>query len=94
MLVEKVAEYCHPRYYKGLPNQLFLNQGNGTFKDVSKEWGIRDHIGKGMGVAWPTTTPMASLTSSSPTTPGTTFSSITSATNYEEVAFQTKRRPR
>jgi hypothetical protein len=50
-VVEKVAEYCHPRYYKGQPNQLFLNQGDGTFKDVSKEWGIREHIGKGMGVA-------------------------------------------
>lgn len=49
-MVETVAEYCHPRYYKGLPNQLFLNQGDGTFKDVSKEWGLRDHIGKGMGV--------------------------------------------
>ncbi|MGA8086637.1 MAG: CRTAC1 family protein [Terracidiphilus sp.] len=49
-VIEGVAEYCHPRYYKGLPNQLFLNQGDGTFKDVSKEWGIRDHVGKGMGV--------------------------------------------
>jgi hypothetical protein len=50
-LVETVAEYCHPRYYKGLPNQLFLNRGDGTFKDISKEWGIRDHVGKGMGAA-------------------------------------------
>jgi hypothetical protein len=49
-VIETVAEYCHPRYYKGQPNQLFLNQGDGTFKDVSKEWGIRDHVGKGMGV--------------------------------------------
>jgi hypothetical protein len=49
-ITEAVAEYCHPRYYKGQPNQLFLNQGDGTFKDVSKEWGIRDHVGKGMGV--------------------------------------------
>ncbi|MGC1423243.1 MAG: CRTAC1 family protein [Terracidiphilus sp.] len=49
-VIEGVAEFCHPRYYKGLPNQLFLNQGDGTFKDVSKEWGIRDHVGKGMGV--------------------------------------------
>src|SRR6266702_269817 len=48
-VIEGVAEYCHPRYYKGLPNQLFLNQGDGTFKDVSKEWGIHDHVGKGMG---------------------------------------------
>jgi len=49
-LVETVAEYCHPRFYKGLPDQLFLNNGNGTFTDVSKQWGLRDHIGKGMGV--------------------------------------------
>jgi len=48
--INNLAEYCHPRYYKGLPDQLFLNQGDGTFKDVSKEWGIREHIGKGMGV--------------------------------------------
>jgi enediyne biosynthesis protein E4 len=44
------ADYCHPKYYKGLPNQLFLNKGNGTFQDVSAEWNIRDKIGKGMGV--------------------------------------------
>jgi hypothetical protein len=45
-----IADYCHPRFYKGQPDQLFINQGDGTFKDVSKEWGIREHIGKGMGV--------------------------------------------
>lgn len=44
------ADYCHPRYYKGQPNQLFINKGDGTFEDVSKQWGIRDHVGKGMGV--------------------------------------------
>lgn len=44
------GEYCHPRVYKQQPDQLFINQGNGTFKDVSKEWGIREHPGKGMGV--------------------------------------------
>lgn len=42
--------YCTPKVYKGLPNQLFLNNGDGTFKDVSAEWGIRAHVGKGMGV--------------------------------------------
>jgi len=45
-----VADYCAPRSYKGLPNQLFLNKGNGTFEDVSEKWGIRAHVGKGMGV--------------------------------------------
>jgi hypothetical protein len=45
-----VADYCNPKFYKGQPNQLFLNRGNGTFEDVSEQWGIRDHVGKGMGV--------------------------------------------
>jgi len=50
-VIDGIADYCHPRYLKGQPNQLFLNQGNGTFKDVSKEWGVREHVGKSMGVA-------------------------------------------
>ena len=49
-VIETTPEYCHPRFYKGTADQLYINQGDGTFKDVSKEWGIRDHIGKGMGV--------------------------------------------
>ena len=44
-----VADYCSPKFYKGQPNQLFLNKGDGTFQDVSKEWGLREHVGKGMG---------------------------------------------
>lgn len=42
-------DYCHPKFYKAIPNQLFLNQGNGTFRDISAESGIRAHPGKGMG---------------------------------------------
>jgi len=44
-------EYCHPKFYKPLPNQLFLNNGNGAFSDVSAQWGIRGQLGKGMGAA-------------------------------------------
>ena len=43
-------DYCHPKFYKPTPNQLFLNNGNGTFRDVSAESGIRAHPGKAMGV--------------------------------------------
>jgi hypothetical protein len=46
----KAPDYCHPRQYQGLPNSLFHNQGDGTFKDVSVTSGIRAHIGKGMGI--------------------------------------------
>jgi len=44
--------YCHPNAYAGLPNQLFHNNGDGTFTDVSQSSGIARHIGKGMGVAF------------------------------------------
>jgi hypothetical protein len=44
--------YCHPRDYKGLPNRLFHNNGDGTFSDVSVSSGIAGGIGKGMGVAF------------------------------------------
>jgi len=43
-------EYCHPKFYGATPNQLFLNNGDGTFKDVSVAYGLRAHPGKGMGV--------------------------------------------
>jgi hypothetical protein len=44
--------YCHPDNYQGLPNQLFHNNGDGTFTDVSVKSGIAKYIGKGMGVAF------------------------------------------
>jgi hypothetical protein len=44
-------EYCHPKFYKETPSQLFLNNGNGAFSDISEEAGIRAHPGKGMSAA-------------------------------------------
>ncbi len=44
--------YCHPKHYEGLANQLYRNNGDGTFTDVSAESGIAQYIGKGMGVAF------------------------------------------
>jgi hypothetical protein len=43
-------DYCSPKFYAGQPNQLFLNRGDGTFEDVSAQWGLRSHVGKAMGV--------------------------------------------
>jgi enediyne biosynthesis protein E4 len=50
--VGKSHTYCHPKYYEGLPNQLYHNNGDGTFTDVSAAAGIAQHIGKGMAVAF------------------------------------------
>lgn len=44
-------EYCHPKMYKRSPNQLYLNNGDGTFTDTSASSGLRAHPGKGMGIA-------------------------------------------
>jgi len=42
---------CSPAHYRGLPNTLYHNNGDGTFSDVSAAVGISGHTGKGMGVA-------------------------------------------
>ncbi len=44
-------DYCHPKFFDPLPDQLFLNNGDGTFTDISEQSGIRAHLGKGMSVA-------------------------------------------
>lgn len=46
-----VREYCHPKFYKRTPNDLYLNAGGGTFRRASEAYGLRAHPGKGMGVA-------------------------------------------
>jgi len=48
---EAQGDYCPPGRYKGTPNQLFLNNGDGTFRDASQEWRVRDQVGKGMSAA-------------------------------------------
>ena len=50
--LNKYRTYCHPKYYQGLPNTLYHNNGDGTFTDVSAESGIERYIGKGMGIAF------------------------------------------
>jgi hypothetical protein len=44
--------YCHPDAYGGLPDALFHNEGDGAFKEVSRQVGIWDPNGKGLGVVW------------------------------------------
>ena len=44
--------YCHPKYFKPIPNNLYRNKGDGTFEDVSKATGISAHAGRGMGLGF------------------------------------------
>lgn len=45
--------YCGPKIYRGVPDVLLRNLGDGTFADVSEQAGIANPAGKGLGViAW------------------------------------------
>ena len=44
--------YCSPNEFRGLPNMLYRNNGDGTFTDVTEESGLNKHLGKGMGIAF------------------------------------------
>ena len=48
----KLATYCSPDDFQGLPNILYRNNGDGTFTDVSQASHIAQFVGKGMGVAF------------------------------------------
>ncbi len=42
--------YCHPDEYPGAADVLYRNEGDGTFKDMTREAGIYRPDGKGLGV--------------------------------------------
>src|SRR5690606_30997231 len=44
--------YCHPATYDGTPDQLFRNNGDGTFTEVTHEAGLFNPTGKGLGVTF------------------------------------------
>jgi len=43
---------CHPKNFASLPDVLYRNRGDGTFEDVSRQAGVIDRTGKGLGVVW------------------------------------------
>ncbi len=47
-----IVDYCSPNEYRGTPNLLYRNNGDGTFTDVSQRSHISRYVGKGMGVAF------------------------------------------
>ena len=42
--------YCAPSNFDPTPDRLLLNEGNGVFRDVSKEFGITSAAERGMGI--------------------------------------------
>src|SRR6266404_4994794 len=43
--------YCHPDQFQPITHLVFHNDGDGRFKDVSRETRIAEYPGKGLGVA-------------------------------------------
>jgi len=43
-------DYCHPRYYKGQPIPCSSTRAPARSRMFPAQWGIRQHVGKGMGV--------------------------------------------
>ena len=44
--------YCHPAMFDGVADRLYRNNGDGTFTDISKQAGIANPAGKGLGVTF------------------------------------------
>lgn len=43
--------YCHPDRYRAQSMQLYHNNGDGTFTEVTRKQGLPDLVGKGMGLS-------------------------------------------
>ena len=46
----RVRAYCRPDVFRGLPELLFVNQGDGTFVEAGGRSGVGAQAGKGLGV--------------------------------------------
>jgi len=46
----QVQFYCRPDVFRGLPELLFLNRGDGTFVEAGGRSGVAGEAGKGLGV--------------------------------------------
>jgi hypothetical protein len=50
-LEAQARAYCHPDKYHAEPMQLYHNNGDGTFTEITRKEGLPDLLGKGMGLA-------------------------------------------
>jgi hypothetical protein len=48
---DRARAYCHPDRYRAQSMQLYHNNGDGTFTEITRKQGLPDLVGKGMGLA-------------------------------------------
>ncbi len=41
---------CPPYFYPPEPDMVYRNMGDGTFKDVTSQWGLQESSGRGLGI--------------------------------------------
>jgi len=50
-IAQQARAYCHPDRYHAQAMQLYHNNGDGTFTEITRQKGLPDLLGKGMGLA-------------------------------------------
>jgi hypothetical protein len=50
-MTTEARAYCHPDRYNAESMQLYHNNGDGTFTEITREQGLPEVLGKGMGLA-------------------------------------------
>jgi hypothetical protein len=50
-MADQARTYCHPDRYRAQTMQLFHNNRDGTFTEITRKQGLPDLLGKGMGLA-------------------------------------------
>ena len=75
---ERIRSYCLPDAFAGVPDLLYENRGDGSFRDVSEAAGVALPTGKGLGVlaADLTGDPLPDLYVANDTTPNFLFENL------------------
>ena len=75
---ERIRSYCLPDAFSGVPDLLYENRGDGSFRDVSEAAGIALPTGKGLGVlaADLIGSPLPDLVVANDTTPNFLFENL------------------
>jgi hypothetical protein len=52
LITQRTRSYCSPEQYDGVRNVLYRNEGDGRFADVTRQAGLFNPEGKGLGVVF------------------------------------------
>jgi len=85
-----VETYWQPQDFQGESDLLYQNNGNGTFTNVTREAGVYNSRGRGLGVVWGDLTTTKTPISISRMTPTTTISIKIMVTENLQMLLSTR----